>query len=407
MKTIMLVLINVFILKFALQAQSNIRNENVIDEFCAEIKADSIKTTVQNLQAFGTRYAGASNRKQVSEWIRQKFIAVGCSNAVLDSFYLSYLGNWQYNVVATITGSLKPDSIYIVGGHHDSYAYGSHISDPGADDNATGTAAAIEVARIMIKKGYRPQSTIKFITFAAEELGLYGSESYATRARNSNMRIQMMINNDVIGYCTDSANYWKVNLKYYSNSPLVTALASQMILQHTTLDTNPSTEYLEGSDSWSFYEQNYKTVYLEEYQETPYIHSLSDVWTYCNFRYTAEVTKISCAMLISENGTTVVNADENTKPLNEFALYSNYPNPFNPSTTIRYQVAGNSNVSLKIYNILGQEVRTLVKAAQTSGEHTIQWDGKDHTGAVVSSGIYIYRLQADHFVKSDKMMLIR
>lgn len=90
-----------------------------------------------------------------------------------------------------------------------------------------------------------------------------------------------------------------------------------------------------------------------------------------------------------------------------FELYPNYPNPFNPLTVIKYQLPVNSEVLLKIYNVLGQEVRTLVAEYQSAGYKQVMWDGKNNHGDAVPSGIYIYRLVAGHFVKSNKMMLIK
>ncbi len=100
------------------------------------------------------------------------------------------------------------------------------------------------------------------------------------------------------------------------------------------------------------------------------------------------------------------NPDINNAP-ERFALEPNYPNPFNPATTIRYQLAENSKVTLKIYNLLGQEVRTLVNAQKLSGSHSVIWDGKNNHGQRVTSGVYFYRLQAGDFVKTRKMVLVK
>ncbi len=103
---------------------------------------------------------------------------------------------------------------------------------------------------------------------------------------------------------------------------------------------------------------------------------------------------------------TVGIADENIKPVS-YALHSNYPNPFNPTTTIRYDQKESGKVSLRIYNTLGQEVRTLVNRYETPGYKSVAWDGKDNTGRMVSSGIYIYRIETGSFVKSRKMMMLK
>jgi hypothetical protein len=91
----------------------------------------------------------------------------------------------------------------------------------------------------------------------------------------------------------------------------------------------------------------------------------------------------------------------------EYAIYQNYPNPFNPTTTIKYDLKQTGDVSLKIYNILGQEVRTLVNTRQEAGYKSVVWDGLNNYGARVASGVYIYRIQAGEFVQSRKMILMK
>jgi len=91
----------------------------------------------------------------------------------------------------------------------------------------------------------------------------------------------------------------------------------------------------------------------------------------------------------------------------EFALYQNYPNPFNPTTIINFDLPKETHVVLKIYNILGQEVRTLVDAYNTAGFKSIQWDGKDKSGSIVSSGIYFYRIDTKYFSKSRKLLILK
>jgi hypothetical protein len=90
-----------------------------------------------------------------------------------------------------------------------------------------------------------------------------------------------------------------------------------------------------------------------------------------------------------------------------FHLDHNYPNPFNPTTTIRYEVGKLADISLKIYNVRGQLVRTLVNAKQAPGQHQVVWDGNDNMGFRVSSGLYIYQYSAGDFLRTYKMMLIK
>ena len=92
----------------------------------------------------------------------------------------------------------------------------------------------------------------------------------------------------------------------------------------------------------------------------------------------------------------------------EFALHQNYPNPFNPQTNIPYDLAEGGDVVLRIYNLLGQEVRTLVRERQAPGRYTVQWSGMDDRGVSVSSGIYFYQVSvAGKFQDAKRLMLLK
>ena len=92
----------------------------------------------------------------------------------------------------------------------------------------------------------------------------------------------------------------------------------------------------------------------------------------------------------------------------EFALFQNFPNPFNPTTTIRYDLPEKSKVFLGIYNILGQRITTLISnKEETAGRKQVVWDGRNAFGSQVATGIYIYRLRAGKFTKVQKMLLIK
>ena len=96
------------------------------------------------------------------------------------------------------------------------------------------------------------------------------------------------------------------------------------------------------------------------------------------------------------------------KPLpTDYGLGQNVPNPFNPSTNISYQLPESGDVRLVVYNLLGQEVRSLVRETMEAGFHTVVWDGKDELGKQVASGIYFYRLQAGTFTDARRMMLLK
>jgi hypothetical protein len=96
---------------------------------------------------------------------------------------------------------------------------------------------------------------------------------------------------------------------------------------------------------------------------------------------------------------------ENPVP-QDFVLAQNYPNPFNPETKINYQLPKSSKVRISVFNLLGQKVTTLVDTEKPAGYYSIKWDGKDESGRLVLSGMYIYQIETDEFVKVKKLVLI-
>jgi hypothetical protein len=88
--------------------------------------------------------------------------------------------------------------------------------------------------------------------------------------------------------------------------------------------------------------------------------------------------------------------------VDSYALEQNYPNPFNPATTIRYAIPAAGHVTLKIYDVLGKEVKTLVNETKDTGRYEVMFDASQ-----LSSGVYIYRIEAGEFTASHKMLLLK
>jgi len=106
----------------------------------------------------------------------------------------------------------------------------------------------------------------------------------------------------------------------------------------------------------------------------------------------------------------VYNTDLSGTPFNipeKFSIEQNYPNPFNPATTIIYKLPEASNIKIRIYNMLGELVRTLVNNTISEGEYSVRWGGTDDSGVKVSSGVYIYTLETPEFYTSKKMLMLK
>lgn len=105
--------------------------------------------------------------------------------------------------------------------------------------------------------------------------------------------------------------------------------------------------------------------------------------------------------------TGITDKDSQATLSQDIDLLGNYPNPFNPATTIKYQLAASRPVTLKIYDTLGRDIRTLVNERQNAGAYQVAWDGKDNAGRAVSSGVYFYQLSSENLKQTRQMFLIR
>ena len=90
-----------------------------------------------------------------------------------------------------------------------------------------------------------------------------------------------------------------------------------------------------------------------------------------------------------------------------FALHSNYPNPFNPETRLRFEVGAQAEIKLIIYDLLGRRIRSLVKKSYAPGRYIVNWNGRDDSGILASTGIYICQFKAGNFIDHNKMILVR
>ena len=117
--------------------------------------------------------------------------------------------------------------------------------------------------------------------------------------------------------------------------------------------------------------------------------------------------QIGLRFLDSAMNTMVGILDKETTGPATFLLSQNYPNPFNPQTRIKYEPPRAGKVILKVYNIVGNEICNLVDEVKPAGSFEVVWDGRDNTGYLVASGVYLYRIEAQGFVQTRKMLLLQ
>ena len=124
-----------------------------------------------------------------------------------------------------------------------------------------------------------------------------------------------------------------------------------------------------------------------------------------------ELLNVVCSFPDEDNpiavSTVTASSDDNLMLPETFALFQNYPNPFNPSTQISFDVPSVEFITLRVYNLLGQDVKTLSSKIMNPGRYIFEWDGTDLLNNDVASGVYFYELRGESFISRKKMLLIR
>ena len=181
----------------------SITEENTVATMLSHVNEFSIRSTILKLSSFNNRYYKAQTGVDSQNWIKSQWEALSANrNDVKIEFFKHQ--NWpQPSIIMTIQGTTKADEIVVIGGHADSIAgyWGREKARaPGADDNASGIATITETIRVAMVNGYRPQRTIKFMAYAAEEVGLLGSKEIANSFKSQGKNVVGVMQLDMTNF---------------------------------------------------------------------------------------------------------------------------------------------------------------------------------------------------------------
>ncbi len=471
----------------------------IIQEIINQTNIDSLIFFVEELSGEvqtninGSPYTIVSRHKnnpsndKAADYIQQKLESYGLT------VYNQSFSSSGRNVYGVQTGTTFPNQKYMICAHYDDMPSGT--TAPGADDNASGTAAVIEAARIISQ--YTSEYTIIYALWDEEEQGLVGSDHYATLAAAAGDSIMGVVNLDMIAWDSDNNNIADLHTRSVGTSLY---LKDKMLEVNTLYNLglnidikNPGSTY---SDHASFWFNNFGAILLIEDGSdfNAFYHTTNDLVTHFNQPYFLKMSMASFGTLatlanvsgtvpvelasfsasviqgrimlewttaseLNNNGfeiersvdgsafvtigfvegkgtTTEVNfysfddlsplTENNTvyyrlkqvdfdgkfsysktinvefNMLEDFVLKQNYPNPFNPSTIVEYNIREAGLVSLKVYDVLGKEVATLVNEDKAVGTHNVTFDARN-----LPSGVYFYTIKAGNFISTKKMMLAK
>ena len=175
----------------AIFAEYDINQKSLVEPLVAAVEEISIRNMILKLSEYKTRYYKSETGVQSSQFIRDTWASLSAHRSDVSVELYKHKGWPQASIIMTVTGSKKPNEIVIVGGHADSIAgmFGGSGRSPGADDNASGMATITEVIKVLMKGNFKPERTVKFMGYAAEEVGLLGSKEIATEFKAKSQQV--------------------------------------------------------------------------------------------------------------------------------------------------------------------------------------------------------------------------
>jgi leucyl aminopeptidase len=194
------------------------------------IRDDEILATIRALSSRKNRYYRSESGAAVSSWLRDRWRGFSDrSDVTVDLFDQGYP---QKSVIMTIRGTTRPDEVVVIGGHLDSIAPGGNASNaPGADDDASGIATLDHVAKTLLAAGYRPERTIQFMAYAAEEVGLRGSQAIARDYKRRGVNVVGVLQLDMTNYQGSDRDIWLID---DFTSPAQNRFVASLIERYTT-----------------------------------------------------------------------------------------------------------------------------------------------------------------------------
>lgn len=318
----------------------------IIQALVDSVSESNITGTVQRLQDFKTRYARGDSCQAAADWLKAKYESFGIDSV----FFHHFDTDIKDNVIAVIPGVRDPSKIVLIGGHYDSIT-GNHDVAPGADDDASGTACALECARVLSK--HRFDYTLVFMGFCGEELGLIGSDAYASLAAQRGDDIIGAVAVDMIGYVEPGD---AVDLDIVSNAP-------SGWMRDLVMDAGqsyvPSLSIVNGqipggasSDHASFWANGFPAILFFEDTDaySPYIHTSNDKIgiSYNNPTLALRSVKAAVALLaemavpyqIAIEHSPLADTDDTANPYGVVATIE-APDGVNPdSLVLRFSVTG-------------------------------------------------------------------
>lgn len=337
----------------------NITETEFVNQCLNDVDAAKIGETILELQNYGTRFHNVSSGIQVPNDLAAKWqsIADTYNRPDVNISLFNHSFSQQKSVIIEIPGSENPDEIVIVGAHLDSGDFNNRFDAPGADDNASGVATITEIFRVLLHNNFHPKRTVQIMAFAAEEIGLMGSQEIANQYKNQNKNVLGITVFDMVNYHGSNDDIFLVSDPQFTSSELNLFLVE--LMEHYNSTGNHTLTYQHSecgyacSDHASWSEKGYMAVYPFESAEEdffPYYHSPLDTFENMNSdaSHSAKFAKLGIEFLVEI-------AKQNSMNVNE--VNNTQLKVYTKDQFLHFQLPINSKIkNLNIVNTQAQSV---------------------------------------------------
>lgn len=326
--------------------------DSVVARIVEQVSLDSLARDIRRLQNFRTRHTLRDSCDSCAFWLYRRFVSYGCS-AEFDRY--RYQGNLSFNVIATIPGEARPESIVVMCGHFDSYCP-TPDNAPGADDNATGTAILLEAARLFQNARFR--WTIKLVGFSGEEQWMKGSYHWVDSVVvPQQLKIDGVYNVDMIGYTSADSTYHVVNFNTPS-APL--AALCDSVNRWYSIGLDQLLPYYDpdcAGDNTPFWERGFRAVFALEDSEwgiwngsNPHYHTTHDTFGTLRLGQVRRVAQLCIAALATHAGLFDCVGTGDSRTATASHDWHAQPNPF----VARTRIAKRENDLWEVCNVSGR-----------------------------------------------------
>jgi len=375
-----------------------------VAEIISKVNADTLSRYVRILSGedsvwiSGKKYLLTSRRPGTAthpltvDFIRQTLTRFGLS-PVEHAFVKTQSGR---NILAVQHGT-DTLSKFMVCAHFDA------VTDFCADDNASGTAAVLEAARLISVR--KPDYSIIFAFWDQEERGLIGSSVYAAEAKTSGYNIQGVLNLDMLAWDSNADHAAEIHTRNIASSA---ALAQKIKNLNTEYSVGLNIQVLNpgstASDHASFWNNGFSGILLiESFSDfNPYYHRVQDRFPILNQEYFHKMAKLAVAgifSMASDGKSTIAGL---TSKQDALLLEQNFPNPVTSNTTFRFFMPQPGDASLQLYNSTGIRVSIVLSGRLDMGQHQVTMNCSS-----LQPGIYFYRLRAGGESRTGNMVVVK